>query len=64
VEDASPGPGGAWVVDYAAGGVQLCDYRFYAGDRWALDLLLSNPDSVRLYKLRPQQYLARLGCEH
>jgi hypothetical protein len=29
-----------------------------------LDLLLSNPDSVRLYKLRPQQYLARLGCEH
>jgi hypothetical protein len=64
VEDASPGPGGAWIVDYSSGGVQLRDYWFYAGGRWAFDLLLSNPDSVRLYKLTPQQYLAQLGCAH
>jgi hypothetical protein len=64
VEDASPGPGGAWIVDYEAGGVQLRDYWFYTGGRWVFDLVLSNPDSVKLYKLTPQQYVAELGCAH
>jgi hypothetical protein len=64
VEDASPGPGGAWIVDYEAGGVQLHDYWFYVDGRWVFDLLLSNPDSVRLYRLSPQQYLAELNCAH
>jgi hypothetical protein len=64
VEDASPGPGGAWIVDYEAGGVQLHDYWFYTGGRWVFDLVLSNPDSVKLYKLTPQQYVAELGCAH
>jgi hypothetical protein len=64
VEDASPGPGGTWIVDYEAGGVQLHDYWFYTGGRWVFDLVLSNPDSVKLYKLTPQQYVAELGCAH
>jgi hypothetical protein len=64
VEGASPGPGGTWIVDYETGGVQLRDYWYYVGDRWVFDLVLSNPDSVRLYKLSPQQYIAELGCAH
>lgn len=62
VEDASAGPGGAWIVDYESGGVQLRDYWFYVRGRWVFDLPLSNPDAVRLYKLTPQQYVAELGC--
>jgi hypothetical protein len=64
VEDASPGPGGAWIVDYDAGGVQLRDYWFYVDGRWVFDLLLSNPDAVKLYRLSPRQYVAALGCAH
>ena len=51
-------------MDYEIGGVQLRDYWFYVHDRWVFDLVLSNPSSVRLYKLTPQQYLAELGCGH
>jgi hypothetical protein len=64
VEDASPGQGGAMIVDYETGGVQLRDYWFYGTGRWVFDLPLSNPDSVRLYKLSPQRYLSELGCAH
>jgi hypothetical protein len=64
VEGASPGPGGAWIVDYETGGVQLHDYWFYVRGRWVFDLMLSNPDSVKLYKLTPRQYVATLGCAH
>lgn len=68
VEDArpapEPGPGGAWIVDYETGGVQLHDYWFYVAGRWVFDLVLSNPDSVKLYRLTPQQYLAALNCAH
>jgi hypothetical protein len=28
------------------------------------DLPLSNPDTVKLYKMSPQQYVAALGCNH
>ena len=63
-ENASPGPGGAWLVDYEIDGVQLRDYWFYQHGRWVFDLVLSNPSSVRLYKLTPQQYAAALGCGH
>jgi hypothetical protein len=63
-EDAGPGPGGSWLVDYEISGVQLRDYWFYVRGRWVFDLVLSNPGSVRLYKLTPQQYAAALGCGH
>lgn len=64
VEDATPGPGGAWLVDYQIDGVQLRDYWFYQHGRWVFDLILSNPSSVRLYKMTPQQYAAAQDCAH
>ena len=64
VEDARRGPGGAWLVDYEIGGVHLTDYWFYVRGRWVFDLVRSNPDAVRLYKLPSQQYAAAVGCAH
>ena len=63
-ESASAGPGGAWLVHYEIGGQQLSDYWFYVHRRWVFDLVLSNPDSARLYRMSPQQYAAALGCDH
>ena len=39
------------------GGQQLTDYWFYVRHRWAFDLVLSNPDAVKLYRMSPQQYV-------
>lgn len=64
VESATPGPGGAWLVYYDIGGAQLRDYWFYQHSRWRFDLILSNPSSVTLYKMTPQQYIAAQGCAH
>lgn len=63
-EDAEPGPGGAWLVHYEIGGQQLTDYWFYTHGRWVFDLVLSNPDMVKLYRMSPQQYVAAIGCSH
>jgi hypothetical protein len=63
-ENASPGPHGAWLVHYEIGGQQLTDYWFYVRHRWVFDLVLSNPDTVRLYRMPPQQYAAAVGCTH
>jgi hypothetical protein len=64
-ESASPGgPQGAWLVHYEIGGQQLADYWFYVHDRWVFDLMLSNPDAVKLYRLSPSQYVAAVGCAH
>ena len=62
VETATPGRHGAWLVDYEIGGQQLTDYWFYVHRRWVFDLVLSNPDSVRLYRMTPQQYATAVGC--
>ena len=51
-------------MHYEIGGQQLTDYWFYVHDRWVFDLVLSNPDAVKLYKMTPQQYVATLGCTH
>lgn len=64
VESATPGPRGAWLVDYEISGQQLRDYWFYTGGRWVFDLVLSNPDAVRLYKLPSRQYVKAAGCSH
>jgi hypothetical protein len=64
VESATPGPHGAWVVDYEIGGQRLTDYWFYVAHDWVFDLVLSNPSSVRLYRMTPQQYAAATGCSH
>lgn len=58
------GQHGAWVVAYEIGGQQLTDYWFYVRGRWEFDLVLSNPDAVKLYRLSPQQYARALGCGH
>jgi hypothetical protein len=58
------GPQGSWLVHYEIGGQQLTDYWFYVGRRWGFDLVLSNPDSVRLYRMSPSQYAAAVGCTH
>ena len=63
-ENVSPGPHGAWLVHYEIGGQQLTDYWFYVHRRWVFDLVLSNPSSVRLYRMSPQRYVAFLGCAH
>jgi hypothetical protein len=63
-ESAGPGPRGAWLVHYEIGGQQLTDYWFYVRRRWVFDLVLSNPQSVRLYRMPVREYLSYLGCEH
>jgi hypothetical protein len=64
-ESVSPGgPHGTWLVHYEIGGQQLTDYWFYAHRRWVFDLVLSNPDAVKLYRLSPQQYVVAVGCAH
>ena len=64
-ESVSPGgPHGAWLVHYQIGGQQLTDYWFYVHRRWVFDLVLSNSDAVKLYRMSPQQYVAALGCNH
>jgi hypothetical protein len=62
VESATPGPHGAWLVDYEIGGQRLTDYWFYVHRHWLFDLVLSNPSSVRLYRMTPQAYATAVGC--
>jgi hypothetical protein len=63
-ETVSPGLHGVWLVHYEIGGQQLTDYWFYVRHRWVFDLVLSNPDAVKLYRMSPQQYAAAVGCAH
>ena len=63
-ESATPGRRGAWIVDYEIGGQRLTDYWFYVHRRWLFDLVLSNPSSVRLYRMSAQQYVTAVGCSH
>jgi len=58
------GPQGAWLVHYQIGGQQLTDYWFYTQRRWVFDLILSNPEAVKLYRMSQSQYVATLGCAH
>ncbi len=63
VEDAIPGPHGAWLVHYEISGQQLTDHWFYTHRRWEFDLILSNPDAARLYRLPFAKYAAQVGCQ-
>ena len=58
------GPQGSWLVYYQIGGEQLTDYWFYVHHWWVFDLVLSNPDAVRLYRMSPGQHAAAVGCNH
>jgi hypothetical protein len=35
-----------------------------AHHRWVFDLVLSNPDAVKLYRVSPSQYVKAVGCTH
>jgi len=63
-ENVSSGLHGAWLVHYEIGGQQLTDYWFYVHRRWVFDLVLSNPDAVKLYRMSPGGYAAALGYNH
>jgi hypothetical protein len=63
VTSAAPGQHGAWLVRYEISGQQLTDYWYYTRRRWEFDLLLSNPDAARLYRLPFAQYAAQVGCQ-
>ena len=64
-ESVGPGgPQGSWLVHYQIGGQQLTDYWFYIQRRWVFDLVLSNPDAVKLYLMSQSQYIAAVGCAH
>lgn len=62
VENASPLSNGYWRVQYEISGTQLTDYWHYVSGRWRFDLLRSNPDAVRLYKLPFAAYASAIGC--
>lgn len=64
VEGVTPGSGGAWLVSYEIGGVQLTDYWYYVDGRWVFDLIRSNPDAASLYRLAIKRYLTAVGCGH
>ena len=55
--------GRGWCIT-RSGGQQLTDYWFYVHRRWVFDLVLSNPDAVKLYRMSPSQYAAAVGCSH
>jgi hypothetical protein len=62
VESASPVGGGWWVVRYQIAGVSLTDYWRYRSGRWQFDLVRSNPDAARLYRMSAAAYLRAMGC--
>ena len=39
-------------------------YWSYVHRRRVFDLVLSNPDAVKLYRMSPQQYASAVGCSH
>jgi hypothetical protein len=49
---------------FSFSGQQLAGYWFYVHHRWVFDLMLSNPDAVKLYRLSPSQCVAAVGCAH
>ena len=51
-------------MQYEIGEQQLTDYWFYVRHRWVFDLVLSNPDAVKLYRMPPQRYAAAVRCAH
>lgn len=63
-ESVNPGPHETWIVHYEIGGQQLTDYWFYVHSHWEFDLVLSNPDSVKLYRMSPANYATAVGCAH
>lgn len=51
-----------WLVRYSISGPELTDYWTYERGRWVFDLVRSNPQAVRLYRLPAAKYFAAVGC--
>jgi hypothetical protein len=51
-----------WLVHYSISGAGLTDYWSYDHGRWMFDLVRSNPEAVRLYRLPAAKYFAAVGC--
>ncbi|HWD63769.1 MAG TPA: hypothetical protein VG405_01220 [Solirubrobacteraceae bacterium] len=47
---------------YSISGAELTDYWSYQHGRWLFDLVRSNPQAVRLYRLSARKYFAAVGC--
>ena len=62
VQRVNPGANGYWDVHYSISGVQFTDYWHYVNGRWLFNLVLSNPDAVKLYKLPFNSYASAVGC--
>jgi hypothetical protein len=54
--------GSWWLVHYSISEVGLTDYWRYEHGRWVFDLVRSNPQAVRLYRLSGPKYVAAIGC--
>lgn len=61
VEGASRA-GSWWLVRYSISGIAMTDYWRYERGRWMFDLIRSNPQAVRLYRLPAEKYLQAVGC--
>ena len=51
-----------WLVRYQIGDLEFTDYWFFVNRRWVFDLVMSNPDAVRLYRLSGADYATAVGC--
>jgi len=62
VEGAARAAGNGWHVSYRINGSNLVDTWYYVRHRWMFDLILSNPDAARNYRLPFARYAAAVGC--
>jgi hypothetical protein len=62
VESATRVAAGEWHVGYRIDGAALVDTWFYQHHRWVFDIILSNPDAARQYRLPFAQYAKAVGC--
>jgi hypothetical protein len=62
VEGAVRAGDGRWHVRYEIGGEQRTDTWFYVHHHWVFDIVLSNPDAARQYRMPFAQYAAAVGC--
>ena len=56
------GADGYWRVTYILDELRFVDYWRYRAGHWEFDLIRSNPDAVRLYRMNPQAYASAVAC--
>lgn len=53
---------GFWHVSYVLDDIHFVDYWRYRAGHWEFDLVRSNPNAVRLYRLPRSAYLVAVAC--